>query len=279
MVHLEDASVALGAMMASIRFCLVAPLANPDTTELLFLHWHLQANIGVLLRSKTRLVRATARHLDEWPLFCLQVFVILMYDLFWIFHMTLDHAIRKSWILWSWLLIFLSVAVVSLFITTIGLACISAHIPLFVVWDVSWIRSNCSHDCNQKVKGEESKEACTPEWFATGHLNYCFIAFPDFVEWNLWIVSGDRWVKEELYESCNDETWAEFLHMNNKRIDRCTSRKWLILGSAKPACIAISQLAPSSEAPGPQSSLELARQSCHVFGCHLYHLKNCPLNF
>jgi hypothetical protein len=38
MVHLEDAPVALRAMMASIRFCFIAPLANPDTTELLFLY-------------------------------------------------------------------------------------------------------------------------------------------------------------------------------------------------------------------------------------------------
>ena len=279
MVHLEDASVALRAMMASIRFCFIAPLANPDTTKLLFLHGHLQTNIGVLLWSKAWLVRAATRHLDEWSFLCLQIFVILMHDLFWIFHMTFNHAIRKSWIIRSWLLVFLSMAVVSLLITTIGLACISTHIPLFVVWNVSWICSNCSHDCNQKVKGEESKEACAPERFVTVHLNYCFIAFPDFIEWNLWIVSGDRWVKEELNKSCNDERWAEFLHKNNKRIDRCISRKWLTLGSETPAYTTISQLAPSSGALGPQSSLELAKQSCHVFSCHLYHLKNCPPNF
>ena len=38
MIHLEDAPIALRAMMASIRLCFIAPLANPDATELLFLH-------------------------------------------------------------------------------------------------------------------------------------------------------------------------------------------------------------------------------------------------
>ena len=202
-----------------------------------------------------------------------------MHDLFWIFHMTLNHTIRKSWILRSWLLVFLSMTVVSLLITTIGLARISAHIPFFMVWNISWISPNCSHNCNQKVKREESKEASTPEWFISGYLNYCFITLPNFIEWNLWIVSGDCWVKEELYKSCNDETWAEFLHKNNKRIDRCTSKKWLTLGSVTPTCTAKSQLVPSSGVLVPQSNLELARQSCLVFSCQQFHLKNCQSNF
>ena len=37
-VHFEYTSVALCAMMASVRLCFVTPLANPDTSELLFLH-------------------------------------------------------------------------------------------------------------------------------------------------------------------------------------------------------------------------------------------------
>ena len=37
-VHFEDASVALGAMMASVRLSFVAPLTNSYTAKLLFLH-------------------------------------------------------------------------------------------------------------------------------------------------------------------------------------------------------------------------------------------------
>lgn len=42
MVHLENASIALRTMMASIRLCLVAPLANPNTAELLLLYRDLE---------------------------------------------------------------------------------------------------------------------------------------------------------------------------------------------------------------------------------------------
>ena len=38
MVHLEDASVALGAVVAPVRLCLVTPLANTDTTITLTLN-------------------------------------------------------------------------------------------------------------------------------------------------------------------------------------------------------------------------------------------------
>ena len=44
MVHLEDASVALGAMMASVWLCLVAPLANTHATVALALNRSLYAD-------------------------------------------------------------------------------------------------------------------------------------------------------------------------------------------------------------------------------------------
>lgn len=44
MVHLQDASVALRAMMASVWLRLVAPLANSYATELLLLNRHVDAH-------------------------------------------------------------------------------------------------------------------------------------------------------------------------------------------------------------------------------------------
>ena len=56
MVHLQDAPVALRAVMAAVWLCFVTPLADSNTSELLFLHGHLEADIRVLSRTETGLV-------------------------------------------------------------------------------------------------------------------------------------------------------------------------------------------------------------------------------
>ena len=45
MIHLEDAPIALRTVMASVWLCLIAPLADSDTTKLLLFNRHLQAHI------------------------------------------------------------------------------------------------------------------------------------------------------------------------------------------------------------------------------------------
>ena len=54
MVHLEDAAVALGAMMASVRLCLVAPLADTYATVAFALDRWLHAHKGLILLRNTR---------------------------------------------------------------------------------------------------------------------------------------------------------------------------------------------------------------------------------
>ena len=202
-----------------------------------------------------------------------------MHNFLRVFHVTFNHAIWESWILWIWLLIFLAMTEIRWFISTINLACISAHIPLFVVWNIARIRSNCSYNCDQKVEWKESKEASTPERFILCLLNYILITLPNFVKRNLWIVSGDRWIKEELNKKYNDETEVVFLHKSSKRIDRCTDRMWLKLELGTPAYTSKFQHALSSEALGLQSSLVLEKQSYRVFRVDLFHLMNCQPNF
>ena len=53
MIHLKNASIALGAVMASVWLGLVAPLTDPDSAELLSLHRCLHPNGGLLLGSLT----------------------------------------------------------------------------------------------------------------------------------------------------------------------------------------------------------------------------------
>ena len=49
MVHLENAAIALGAVMASVRLRLVAPLADTDASVALTLHRWLHAHERLLI--------------------------------------------------------------------------------------------------------------------------------------------------------------------------------------------------------------------------------------
>ena len=82
MVHLEDAAIALGAVMAPVGLGLVAPLADTHTTVSLALDGGLHAHEGLIVRlAGACLLVWLSRWGDERSLSRLQVFEILMNNL------------------------------------------------------------------------------------------------------------------------------------------------------------------------------------------------------
>ena len=85
-VHLKDASVALGAVMASVWLCLVAPLADADTPIAFAFYGGLQTHNRFRLRLLTgaclliRLVRGDYKR----TFCCFQIFEIFMYNFSWL---------------------------------------------------------------------------------------------------------------------------------------------------------------------------------------------------
>ena len=198
MVHLQYTPIALRTVVATVWFCLVAPLTDSHTSKLLFLHRHLQADIGELPWTKAGLVRSATRTLNERTLSRLKILVIFMHDFFWVFHVPFNHAVWKFRIKWVWLLVLLAMAEALIFTATVDLTRVCTHIPFFMVRNITWIGSDCSYNGNQEVEREKRKEASTPQRFVPSSFDNWFITFPNFVKGDLWIVSGDSRVKEKL---------------------------------------------------------------------------------
>ena len=271
MVHLEDAPIALRTVMASVWLCLITPLTNSHATILFLLYWHLQAHVREAVRSDT--VGGTARSastskLHEWAFLCLQVLVVLVHNLLWIFHVAFNHTVWELASKWCCLLVFLTMAKTCLLASTVRLRLVSTHIPFFVIGDVSRVRPDGANDCDKQVRREECEESGEPQWLHSCRLYLVWVILPYFVERYLWVITGYRRIEIELNEiiRINDEIDQVFLHMNSRQIDMCRGRKWRRQGWEKPTCRVGSRHAPSNAVPGSRSMMVLERRSYRVAG-------------
>ena len=110
MVHLQDAAIALGAVMAPVGLGLVAPLADTHATISLALDGGLHAHEGLIvgLAGACLLVRLS-RLSDEGSFSRLQVFEILVNNLSRLFLTLLNQLIRKLFTLVAALFLLLRV--------------------------------------------------------------------------------------------------------------------------------------------------------------------------
>ena len=100
MVHLENASVALGAVVASVRLSLVAPLANADAAVALTLDRGLHAQnglaLGVTAGAGLLVVPLTVWRADEGAFSSRDVLEVFMDDLTRLLFALLDKLVREG---------------------------------------------------------------------------------------------------------------------------------------------------------------------------------------
>ena len=221
---------------------------------------------------------ASTSKLYEWTFLRLQVLVVFMHNLLWIFHIAFNHTVWELASKWCCLLVFLTVAkTCCLIASAVNLRLVSAHVPLFVVGDVSWVCTDGSNDRDNQVKWEEHEESAIPQRLDSCLLDLVWVILPHLVKRYLWVVTSYCWVQIELREviGINDEIGHVFLHMNSRQIDMCKGRKWPRQGSEKPTCRVGSRHAPSNVVPGSRSMTVLERQSYLVAGdFHRWHRRN-----
>ena len=284
MIHLKYASIALRTVMASVWLRFIAPLTDSYATILFLLNWALQSHVRQTVWADTMrlLARSVSAKLYKRAFFSLQVFIVLMYNLLWIFHVAFNHTVWELASKWCCLLIFLPMTKTCLLTSAVWLRLVSAHIPFFVIRDVSWVRPDGANDCDKQVRREECEESGEPQWLHSCRLYFIWVILPYFVERYLWVVTGYRRIEIELNEiiKINDEIDQVFLHMNSRQIDMCRGRKWQKQGLEKPTCIVGSQHAPSSVVPISRSMTVLEIQSCHASGdSRHFSQRNFPRGF
>lgn len=167
MVHLEDASVALGAMMASVWLCLVAPLANTHATVALALNRSLYADDWLLagvLRSWARLVtsgRTAARLINQRALSRLQVFQVFVSDFTRLSLLPFDMLVGERILRRSLVLIRGSCAGLSLIAhhwdRLFSCRGVCGHVPFFVFWNVSRVCPDSPDDGYQEISWSEGE--------------------------------------------------------------------------------------------------------------------------
>jgi len=79
-----------------------------------------------------------------------------------------------------------------------SLRLISAHIPLFMVGDVSRISSNGANDCNQQVASEETEQAGVDNRSLTRCNQLVWVCLPYLIEGDLGVVACKCWIQVEL---------------------------------------------------------------------------------
>ena len=99
MVHLENASVALGAVVAPVRLSLIAPLANTDATVALTLdrglHAHNRLALGVTAGAGLLVVSLAIRRAHERAFSSWDVLKVFVDDLTWLFFALLDELVGE----------------------------------------------------------------------------------------------------------------------------------------------------------------------------------------
>ena len=217
-VHLEDAAIALGAVMAPVGLRLVAPLADTHTTIALafnrgsdshntgLLRWRLTASASLLLSC----LAVTA--VVKWTSGRVKVLEILMDHFFWLPCLFFNQRIRellattgltvRLLLLLSPLLLLLEAALRGRLLEhgycLFASRRVSTHVPLFVLRDVARIRRDRPHDRDDKHAGCEGEEAGKGHGLLTLILLSLLIVSPARFERDFAIVLRDGRVQVEL---------------------------------------------------------------------------------
>ena len=202
MVHLEYAAVALWAVMAPIRLCLVAPLTDAHTTVSLALHWRCNAHHWWLVRSglaaSTSLLRGAIGSVERAS-GSVQILEIFMDNFFWLSSLLLNQLVGELLITISLVFLALSVLLrVHHWNRLFAMRRVRAHVPLFVLWNIARICHNSSHDGYNKHRWREGKDHCESDSFFAQILLLLLIIIPARIKRNLAVVLSDRWMQIEL---------------------------------------------------------------------------------
>ena len=204
MVHLEDASVTLRAVMAPVGLRLVAPLADAHTAVSLALHGGRHAHhrwlVGSGLVAGSCLLRGAIGAVQRAS-GGVQVLEILVDDFLRLSRLLLNQLVGELLIAVS--LVFLARSVLLLLGShhrnrLLTMRRVSAHVPLFVLGNVARICHDCAHNGNNKHRRAEGKDHGKSDSFFAQIVLLLLVIVPARIERNLAVVLSDRWVQIEL---------------------------------------------------------------------------------
>lgn len=212
MVHFQDASVALRAMVTSVRLRLEAPLTNSHATKLFLFNWDNLLTWSCLFRFThqftTFIVLLAGLVAGYGSLDRIQILIVFMLQILWILFIVFDDIVSKllrfigfctSLLNNGWLLS----GLIS-FITTLTICLwVSIHVPFFLLRYITRISYYSPNNRNQKHGWREtkqhSKEDCPMLMFL------CLLLWlPHGIKTNMWVVLSYCWIQIKVaIEHCD----------------------------------------------------------------------------